>query len=267
MPTIGFIGAGNMAEAIARGLLRSAMVQPSDIRASDPNAERQRLFNDELGIACAGDCAVTAAASDIVVLAVKPYVMGEALAEIKPHAKGGALFISIAAGISCKFIEAALGGTARVIRVMPNTPMLAGRGMSALARGTHATDQDMSDAERIFAAAGRTVRVEETMMDAVTAVSGSGPAYVFYLAEALAAAGAKAGLDAGQASLLARETIIGAAMLLEQSKDAPAELRRKVTTPGGTTQAAIETMQAKGFEQMMIDAIVAAAKRSKEMGK
>ncbi len=271
MPTIGFIGAGNMAEAIARGLLRSALYQPDEIRASDPNPDRRRLFNDDLGITCKGDSQEGAAESDILVLAVKPFIMADALKQIAGKLKPDVLLISIAAGISCKFIEETLGSastpTPRVIRVMPNTPMLAGKGMSALARGTHASNQDLVTAERIFAAAGKTVRVDENMLDAVTALSGSGPAYVFFLTESLTQAGIAAGLTEAQAAQLARETVIGAAALLEQSKETPAELRRKVTTPNGTTQAAIETLQAGDLAGLMTKAVAAAAKRSKELGK
>ena len=276
MPTIGFIGAGNMAEAIARGLLRSALYRPSEIRATDPNSDRQKLFVEDLGIPCTSggaSCSETAPNSDVVVLATKPFVMGDVLRQLSSNLKPDVLIISIAAGISCKFIEETLaaGGGAltkpRVIRVMPNTPMLVGKGMSALARGTHGTEQDLITAERIFSAAGKTVRVSEVYMDAVTALSGSGPAYIFFLTEALAQAGIAAGLTESQAAQLARETVVGAATLLEQSKDSPAELRRKVTTPNGTTQAAIETLQAGGFTELMTKAIAAAAKRSKELGK
>ncbi len=276
MPTIGFIGAGNMAEAIARGLLRTAAYQPADIYATDPDANRQRLFVDELGIGCGGggDCG-KAAGADIVILAVKPFVMGAALAQIQGSVKAGALIISIAAGISTKFIEQALGSAgggaggagARVVRVMPNTPMLAGKGMSALCRGARASEQDLITAERIFAAGGKTVRVTEDLIDAVTAVSGSGPAYVFYLTECLAAGGVAAGLTAAQAEQLARQTVIGAAALLEQSPDAPAELRRKVTTPKGTTQAAIEALEAGDLQDLLTTAVLAAQRRSKELGK
>ena len=270
MPRIGFIGAGNMAEAIARGLLRTALYQPSDICATDPSPERQRLFAEGLGVACAGQGTATAAA-DIVILAVKPYIMGDALAQIKGSLKPTGLLISIAAGISCRFIEQAVttpdNQSPRLIRVMPNTPMLVGKGMSALCRGTSATEQDLIAAERIFAAGGKTVRVTEDLIDAVTAVSGSGPAYVFYLAEMLAQAGITVGLTAAQAQQLARQTVIGAAALLEQSPDPAAELRRKVTTPGGTTQAAIETMQAGKLPDLLAQAVQAAARRSKELGK
>ncbi|HVS72886.1 MAG TPA: pyrroline-5-carboxylate reductase [Phycisphaerae bacterium] len=276
MPTLAFIGAGNMAEAIARGLLRSALYAAHDLRACDPAEQRRHLFTDELNIHATADCRQAAAGADILLLAVKPFVMAEALAQLKPAAKPDALFISIAAGISTTFIESALGAPPaganaakgpRVIRVMPNTPMLVGKGMSALCRGRFATDADIITAEKIFNAGGHSVRLPESAIDAVTAVSGSGPAYVFFLAEALSAAGAAAGLPAAEAAHLARQTIIGAAALLEESKDSPAELRRKVTTPNGTTQAAIESLQSSGFEKALTAAVAAAAQRSKELGK
>ncbi len=270
MPTIGFIGAGNMAEAIAHGLLRTAAYQPGEICATDPDAGRQALFASELGIPCSGDKG-GAAGAEIVILAVKPFIMADALAQIKPAVRPDALIISIAAGISASFIEKALATAAypapRLVRAMPNTPMLVGKGMSALCRGTHATEHDLITAERIFSAGGKTVRITEDLIDAVTGVSGSGPAYIFYMTEVLSQAGVAAGLSAQQASQLARQMVIGAAALLEQSKDTPEELRRKVTTPKGTTQAAIETMQAGGFSDLMAHAVLAAMKRSKELGK
>jgi pyrroline-5-carboxylate reductase len=263
-----------MAEAIARGLLRSALYGAQDLRACDPSADRRRLFSEELAIATSAGCEEAARDADILLLAVKPFVMGEALGQLKAAARRDALYISIAAGISTRFIESALGGgeggggsKPRVVRVMPNTPMLVGKGMSAIAKGAHATDGDVIKAEKIFEAGGETVRLPESAMDAVTALSGSGPAYIFYLTEALANAGVAAGLPESEAAHLARQTVIGAAALLEESKDSPAELRRKVTTPNGTTQAAIETLQAGGFQPLMTAAINAAAKRSKELGK
>jgi pyrroline-5-carboxylate reductase len=272
MASIAFIGAGNMAEAIARGLLRTAAYQPGDIVATDPNADRRHLFADDLGIPCSNDsCDAKVATADTIVIAVKPFVVGEALQQIQP--RPDALFISIAAGISTAFIENALAARktplndARVIRVMPNTPMLVGKGISALCRGKNASEHDLIAAERIFSAGGKTVRVTEDLMDAVTAVSGSGPAYVFFLTEALTQAGVAAGLTPLQSAQLARQTVIGSAELLSQAKDSPEDLRKKVTTPNGTTQAAIETLQSGDFAGLMTKAIAAAAKRSKELGK
>ena len=269
MARVGFIGAGNMAEAIARGLLRAGLYTVQEICAADPNVDRQRLFRDELGVACFGTPAEVAGRADILILAVKPYVVGEALAQMAAALRPESLLVSIAAGISTAFIEQAAGGGGerRVVRVMPNTPMLVGKGMSAIARGKLATDADVLLVERIFGAGGKTVRVDEPALDAVTGVSGSGPAYIFYLCEVLAAAGVKAGLPEDQAAVLARQTVVGAAAMLEASKEAPAELRRKVTTPGGTTQAAIETMQAADLAGTIARAVAAATQRSKEMGK
>lgn len=270
MPSIAFIGAGNMAEAIARGLLRTAAYAPEDLRAIDPSPERQRLFREQLGISCAAGCDSIAGA-DTVILGVKPFVAAEALAQIRPAFSANMLLISIAAGISCRFIEDRLvsekAAQPRVVRVMPNTPMLVGKGISALCRGTHAGEQDLIAAERIFAAGGKTARVTESQMDAVTALSGSGPGYLFYITDGLAKAGVAAGLPAEVAGDLARQTVIGAGALLEQSHESPAALQRKVTTPNGTTQAAIEALQAGGLEKLLAAALAAAAKRSAELGK
>ncbi len=265
--SLGFIGAGNMAEAIARGVIRSGLFRADQIQASDPSPARRAVFVDDLGIATTEDSGAVAAAAQIVILAVKPQVITEALEQISPKLGTDTLVISIAAGISCAYIESKLAPGTRVVRVMPNTPMLVGAGISGIAKGTKAIDADVITAERIFRAGGKTVRIAETQMNALTALSGSGPAYVFYLVEALAAAGVKVGLSESDSKTLARETVIGAAQLLDQSSDAPEELRRKVTSPGGTTQAAIETLQAGDFIGLMSNALAAAERRGKELGK
>jgi pyrroline-5-carboxylate reductase len=265
--SLGFIGAGNMAEAIARGVIRAGLYLPAQIQAADPAPARRALFNDDLRVQCGENCADVAESSQIIILAVKPQVMTDALAQIKAKIASDTLIISIAAGISCAFIESNLSPGARVIRVMPNTPMLVGAGISGIARSTAATDADVIAAEQIFRAGGDTLRIPESQMNALTALSGSGPAYIFYLAEAMAAAGVAAGLSEQDSKQLARQTVIGAAELLKQSPDDPAELRRKVTSPGGTTQAAIETLQAGDFIGLMSKAIAAADRRGKELGK
>jgi len=265
MTALGFIGAGNMAEAIARGVLRAGLYRAEELAAADPVEERQRLFSGELQISCTADSAHVAARSRIVLLAVKPQIITAALAQIRPALRPDTLVISIVAAITSGFIENALGGNVRVIRVMPNTPMLVGAGMSALAKGAKATEEDLAVAERIFNAGGKTTRVREELMDAITALSGSGPAYIFYLAEAMAAAGVKLGLGEAEANLLARQTVVGAAQLLGQAKDSPSELRRKVTSPGGTTQAAITALEAGDFMGLMARALAAAEKRGKEL--
>ena len=273
MPTqlsLGFIGAGNMAEAIARGVLKAGVLPPIQILAADPSVQRREVFTRDLGIKAVPDSVEVATHCRIVVLAVKPQMIQTALEQIRPVITDATLIISIAAGITVGYIEQTLATAGqslhpRVIRVMPNTPMLVGAGMSALARGTHATVEDQTEAERLFAAGGKTVRVPENQMNAITALSGSGPAYLFYLVEAMAAAGEKMGLTAADSAILARQTVIGSAELLAESKDSPTELRRKVTSPGGTTQAAITALESGGFFDLMAQALAAAEKRGGEL--
>lgn len=270
-PKLGFIGAGNMAEAIARGVIRAGLYESHQLIAADPSAGRRDLFLHELNIPCVAESRQIVAAAPVLLLAVKPQVIGTALEQIRPAVAPNTLILSIVAAISTGFIEKGLASSSypqpRVVRIMPNTPMLVGAGMSALAKGAYATDEDLLLAERIFSAGGKTVRTVEEQMNAVTALSGSGPAYVFFLTEAMAAAGPALGLSEADAALLARQTVIGAAKLLEASPDAPADLRRKVTSPGGTTQAAIEALQASDFFGVMAGALAAAQRRGQELSK
>jgi pyrroline-5-carboxylate reductase len=193
--------------------------------------------------------------------------VAEVLDEIKPVVKEDATIISIAAGVTTAFIDERLEGKGRIIRVMPNTPMLVGAGMSAIAAGPRATNEDVHWTQRLFSASGLTVVVDEAMIDAVTAVSGSGPAYFFYLIEAMTAAGVAEGLDPSVAEMLATRTCLGAGQLLASTHKSPEDLRKQVTTPGGTTQAAIETMEAAGVKEALTKAVRAAAARSRELGK
>ncbi|MFT3787018.1 MAG: pyrroline-5-carboxylate reductase [Tepidisphaeraceae bacterium] len=258
--SIAFIGAGNMAEAIARSLLRAG-VSASSLSACDVAAPRRELFAS-LGIKAVESIDALDATADVVLLAVKPQQMPTALASAERFIN--ATFISIAAGIKTTTIEQHVGDRP-VVRVMPNTPLMVGLGASAIAPGTHATGQSLDLAEAIFAGSGIVVRVREDQLDAVTALSGSGPAYVFFLVEQMVAAGVKMGLDPRVAHDLATQTALGAGQML-RSDVAPAELRRRVTSPGGTTQAAIEHLQSKGFEQTVIDALLVAERRGKELG-
>jgi pyrroline-5-carboxylate reductase len=265
---LGFLGAGNMAEAICRGLLAKGVVPAGGILASDPAEPRRSLFADRLEVAVTTDNAELARRCPRIVLAVKPQHMADALEPLKGQLTADHLLISVAAGIGTGWVEQVFAGTAvRVVRVMPNTPMLVGAGMSALCAGRHATGPDLAYAESLFAAAGQTLIVTEDLMDAVTAVSGSGPAYFFYFVEALVAGGKRAGLAEAQAMQLAEATLAGAARLLAESPDPPAELRRKVTSPGGTTEAALKSMaEGKVFERI-VAAVEAAAARSRQLGK
>ncbi len=269
------IGAGNMAEAIVRGLLNAGRARPDAIVAADISPARRELFAG-MGVRTVADAAEAAKGAKVVLLAVKPQHLAEVLKIVGPAAGEHALFLSIAAGKSAAYIEehlrTASGESAppsrfRVVRSMPNTPMLVGEGMVAICPGARATGEDMKLAAEIFAASAEVMEVKEELMDAVTAISGSGPAYFYYLVEQLIAAGVEMGLSQQQADQLARKTALGAAKLLTGSSDSPAELRRKVTSPGGTTQAAIETMEAKGVGAGLRAAFHRARERAEEMNR
>ena len=266
---LGIIGAGNMAEAIVRGVIRAGLFQPGQIIAADVSPQRRELFNGELKVRAIDDNAEVARQSRILLLSVKPQQMAAALARVGEVTDAGALIISIAAGISSAFIEKHLGGgkSWRVIRSMPNTPMLVGEGMVGIARGRNATNDDLALARKIFESAATVVEVPEDKIDTVTAMSGSGPAYFFYLVEQMVKAGVELGLTPEQSHQLATRTALGAAKMLATSPDSPQELRRKVTSPGGTTQAAITHMENQNVGVAVVEAVKAAERRGKELGK
>lgn len=262
---LGVIGGGNMAEAIIGGLVGSGFVKAGQVVVSDISAERLATLSRAHKVACTENNLVPAAAARVL-LAVKPQVMPAVLSQIAGAVRADALVVSIAAGVKTSRIDQALGGRGRIIRVMPNTPMLVGAGMAAIAPGPRATDDDIAWVRQLFMTAGAEVVVEEAMMDAVTALSGSGPAYFFYLVEAMVEAGAAEGLSKEVALELARQTCLGAGKLLVQTGQDPEDLRKKVTSPGGTTQRAIEVKEAAGVKKHLIAAIRAAAHRSRELG-
>ena len=264
--TIGFIGAGNMAEAMARGLLKAG-VDPRKIVASDPDETRRKLFVETLGVTAVAENSQVAERAEVLVLAVKPQVVAAVMKALARNLEEKHLVISIVAGISASFLESGAPIKLRVVRAMPNTPMLVGMGMVALAAGKHASGRDLELAKAIFSAAAKVLIVDESKMNAVTAVSGSGPAYFFYFIEALRDAGLKEGLEEEDALTLAVATAEGAARLLAESKKPPEELRRMVTSPNGTTHAAITTMESLHVKQNIIRGVRAAAARSKELGK
>jgi len=266
---LGIIGAGNMAEAIVRGVLRGKVLSADQILAADVSLARRELFANELGVrAVETNAQLLQHKPRCVLLSVKPQQMATVLGELAPELSADTLLISIAAGISSAFIAEHLGTRAawRVIRTMPNTPMLVGQGMVAISRGSNATTDDLAQARRIFECAAEVLEIPETLMDAVTAVSGSGPAYVFYLVERMIQAGIDLWLSPDDARKLAVQTVVGAAAMLASSGDSPAELRRKVTSPGGTTQAAITHLDEHGVGDRIRQAVIAAAKRSRELG-
>lgn len=266
--TLGLLGAGNMAEALLRGILKAGLFSPERVVACDALPARRELFARELGVRASGSLAETAQQADLLVLCVKPQQADAALAEVRPVFRPAVhRLISIAAGLSTARLEAALPAGARVVRVMPNTPMLVGLGAAGICPGRHAGEDDLRRAEALFGAASLVVRVAEPLMDALTALSGSGPAYLFYLVEAMVEAGVAEGLSREQALKLAARTCLGAAQMLEQTGLPPEELRRRVTSPGGTTQAALASLESERVKQKLIDAIGEAARRSRELGK
>jgi pyrroline-5-carboxylate reductase len=265
---LAIIGAGVMAEAIVRGILKSGCISADRIIAADISPQRRELFQTELHVA-AVEQPESAIDADCVLLSVKPYQMETILKSLAPSAKSETLFISIAAGIGTAFMEKTLGigKPWRVIRAMPNTPMLVGEGMVAIAAGSHASPTDMQTARDLFSTSAKVIAVSDEKIDAVTAVSGSGPAYFFFLTEQMIRAGIEMGLTPEESRTLAIQTAAGAAKMMSQSDDSPEDHRKRVTTPNGTTHAAISHMENSGWAQITVDALKTAALRSKELGK
>jgi len=261
----GFIGGGNMAEAIIKGLLAGG-VPASDLAVSEPSEQRKALLAERYDIHVMNNNATLCQMSDTVILAVKPQVCSQALNELPGDCAAGKLFISIMAGVKTSALEAMLGPGARVVRVMPNTPALVLEGATAIARGTHATDEDVSLTRRVFDLVGTTCVVDEKYLDAVTGVSGSGPAYVLTFIEALSDAGVKHGLTREVATALAAQTVYGTAKLLLETREHPAVLKSNVASPGGTTIAAMHSLDRDGFRAATINAVDVCVARSKELG-
>jgi pyrroline-5-carboxylate reductase len=261
---LGFIGAGAMGGAIIQGLLAGGLVAGENLVYYDPDRTRQMLM-DQVGVQAAPALAAVMDAQ-VVLLAVKPQIMDQVLAGIQEAAHPGHLIISIAAGVTLKALETALPQS-RVIRAMPNTPTLAGAGMAALAPGSRATPEDLALALEIFEAVGRAVVVEEKLMDAVTGLSGSGPAYVAVFLEALTDGGVKMGLPRPLALLLACQTVFGAAHLCLEKEITPGMLKDLVTSPGGTTIAGLHVLEEGCFRGLVMSAVEAAARRARELGK
>jgi len=265
-PPIAFIGGGNMARSLIAGLVRQG-VPANTVHVAEPvDALRERLAID-FGVHVHVTAAEAAEGSDTWLLAVKPQVMAEACASLAGlTAIASPLVVSIAAGIGSGRLREWLGPGADIVRAMPNTPALLGAGVTGLYAGAGVSEDRRQRAERLLASAGATVWIDdEALMDAVTAVSGSGPAYVFLLAEAMDAAARGQGLPPEAATTLVAQTLLGASRMLLESGESPAELRRRVTSPNGTTQAAIETFQAGGFEALVARAIDAATRRGREL--
>jgi pyrroline-5-carboxylate reductase len=263
---IGFLGAGNMSGALIRGLLQAGVVKAGHIRASDVRGERLDQLAKEFGIEVTLDNHMLVRRSSILVLAVKPQVVDKVLASVGGEVDADTLVVSIAAGVPLASLEARLPPGTRVVRSMPNVAALALAGATAIAAGTHARDDDMAKARALFDAIGRTVTLDETLLDAVTGLSGSGPAYVMLIIEALADGGVKVGLHRDTALLLAAQTVYGASKLLLDTGDHPGRLKDMVTSPGGTAIAGLHTLESGALRKTLIDAVETASLRAAELG-
>ncbi len=263
--SITFLGAGNMANALIRGLLLAG-TPPARITATVRRAEKQQQLQNDHGLHVGFDNLAAARAAEVVVLAVKPQAFTKLLTEIAPAIDHSKLVISIAAGVPIAAMERRLGAGARIIRAMPNTPALVGLGATALSAGEHATPEDLTLATAIFNSVGITSVLDEYLLDAVTGLSGSGPAYIFLIIEALSDAGVKVGLSRHVALKLAAQTVLGSAKLLIETGQHPGQLKDQVTSPGGTAIAGLHTLEAGGLRTTLIDAVEAATTRARELG-
>ena len=266
---IGVIGAGNAAEGMVHGLLRNSVLLDDRIIAADPDPARRKAFQDRFKIAVTDDNRHVVKESYILVLAVKPQIHKDVLAAVADLVCEDHVIVSIMAGVSTSSIEEQLDGIKpRVVRVMPNLAMHVGAGMAGVHPGRWASEADLLRAQRIFDAGGKSVHIEEeALLDAVTAISGTGPAYFYFFTEALIEAGKRAGLPPQQAELLAKQTCLGAGRMLVESADTPTDLRKKVTSPGGTTEAALNAMSSSGVFDNIVEAALAAFNRSRELGR
>ncbi len=262
---LGFIGSGNMGQALVRGVVARGGFDPGDVMVSDLKADRVASLAAELGVAAAGDNAALVDGSRIVILAVKPQVLRATLAPIADRFDTDHLVISIAAGISASTLARWLPAGVPIVRAMPNTPSLVGAGATGISVGPAATANHAEEAARIFGAVGLARVLPEAQIDALTAVSGCGPAYVFHMLEAMIEAGVALGLGRALASDLAIQTVAGAATLAGAADVDPGELRRRVMSPGGVTERAIAALDAHGFQPALIAALTAARDRSVEM--
>ena len=267
MRKIGFLGAGNMAGALIKGLLSAKLYRPQDIIVSDALSQQLRKIKKLYKVDGVKNNCEVVHESQTIVLAVKPQTLPSVLEEIQPEVTKQKLFISIAAGVPLRRLETGLGGNARVMRVMPNTPALLGKGMTVLVRGKNAKPQDEKLALVLFRGVGEALAVkEEALMNPVTGLSGSGPAYVYLFAEALISGGVSAGLSFPVATRLTLQTLEGAVAMLKETRRSPKELRDMVTSPGGTTLAGLSRLEEGQFAFTVSAAVGAATRRSKELG-
>jgi pyrroline-5-carboxylate reductase len=263
---IGFIGAGQMATALARGFLKAGLATPDRVSAADVDEVARQKFAEATGAQAVVDAAAVVRQSDVIFLAVKPQHIA-AVAE-KLHGKiGGKLLVSIAAGVCLASLAERFGPDVRIIRVMPNTPCLIGQGVCAFSLGKHATPEDGALVGRLLGSLGSAWPVEEKLLDAVTGLSGSGPAFVYIMIEALSDAGVRVGLPRAMATAMAAQTVRGSADMVLTTGEHPAVLKDRVTSPGGTTIAGVQAMEQGGVRAALMAAVEAATKRSEELGR
>lgn len=266
MPILALIGAGAMGEALLRGLIAAKTYAPTDLVLCGRRPERVQELADSLGAHVAASPEEAVHGADVVLLAVKPHIVEAALAPLRDVLTPHQILVSVAAGISLSRLEACLNAPVPIVRAMPNTPALVGMGATAICAGSHVKPADLEAALAIFASVGLCVQAEEKWFGAVTGLSGSGPAYVFLFIEALADGGVRAGLPRDVALQLAAQTVLGSAQMVLETGKHPGALKDQVASPGGTTIAAIHALEKGAFRGTVMDAVVASANRSRELG-
>ena len=262
---LGFIGVGNMGEALLRGILGSELMSPGNILASDVNSEKLNSLSGELGITAVESNCELVKSSDIILLAVKPDVIKTVLSEVSSDLNQPKWCISIAAGVSTAVIEGVLQTGSPVVRVMPNTPAMVYEGMSAICPGRYAREEHIQKTRQIFQAVGKVIVIQEKLMDTATALSGSGPAFVFLIIESLTDAAVQLGLSRADAAIMAAQTVLGASKMAIDTEEHPAILKSKVTSPGGTTAAGLYELERRAMRAAIMDAVAAAAMRSEQI--
>lgn len=264
---LGFIGTGKMGSALIKGICNAGIFTPSDVYASDLYEPSLEELEQDVGVNVSTDNKVTVTNSDVIVLAVKPQILKKVISTIKEDVTGDKLIVSIAAGVKLEDIEKEFNAGTRVVRVMPNIAATVAEAASAITQGTNASKEDAEDALTIFGSVGSAIQVPENLMDAVTGLSGSGPAYIFPVIEALADGAVHEGLDRNSAMVLAAQTVIGAAKMVLETGMHPGELKDMVTSPAGTTIRGIRALEENGVRAAFMQAVIESSNRSKELGK
>jgi len=263
---VGFVGSGNMGEALIHGLIHGHLCRPDQIICSDTRPEKLKVIREKYGVKGTSHNSEVVKQSDIIILAVKPQILKPVVNDIAKYLDLSKLIISIAAGVSLDTIESCSKKELKLIRVMPNICVSVREGVSAISGGKHALREDLMMAKAIFDSVGKSLFIEENLLDAVTGLSGSGPAYIFLIIDALADAGVKVGLSRDDALILASQTVLGAAKMLIETGEHPGKLKDMVTSPGGTAIAGLHTLEEGGLRTTLINAVEVATNRSKALG-